>query len=151
MKRRYIGIGLVVCLVLLLSGCDLVGSWFFNGDIYFWAQFEGDETSADVWLPYRDTYTVKMTRGEHDDVGYATQTDAENQWVSTTFSVTLDRVDIEGGDRNVEELSHGWHLLQDFKLTGLERGRTYTVVGTVTIDSGSGSDSSSSTLTVHIK
>lgn len=147
MKRRYIGIGLVVCLVLLLSGCDLVGSWFFNGDIYFWAQFEGDETSAEVVLPYRDTYTVKMTRGAHDDVGYATQGEAQNQWDSTSFSVTLDGVDIHGGDQTVEELSHGWHLLQEFRLTGLERGSTHVVVGTVTI----GGTVSSSTLTVHIR
>jgi hypothetical protein len=147
MKREYIGIGLVVCLVLLLSGCDLVGSWFFNGDIYFWSQFEEGETSAEVVLPYRDTYTVKMTRGDHDDVGYASQIEAQNQWTSTSFGVTLDGVTISGGVKTVEELRHGWHLLQEFRLTGLERGTTHVVVGTVTIDG----TSSSSTLTVHIR
>lgn len=117
----------------------------FSPDVYFWSQFEEEDKDDDgvyrveKTFPYRNVYTIKMTRGEGEDSGYATQTEAQAHRGETTFSVKIDGTVVVGGAETEMEVKQGatteWHLLQDFVLPySLQQGQTYLIHGKTTVD-----------------
>ena len=139
MKKKYL-FALILCVLISLSGCDLIGNIFgfgeeYSDEIYFWSVFTDDTGIVDVPVKrvQNDPIKIIMTRGSSGDVGFSTEEEARNELGNTSFTVWFDEVSQTGGSQEVMEQRKGWHLKQVFELTSAQKGQVYTIKGTASI------------------
>lgn len=148
---KTIGKTVVVSLavLLLVSGCSLLGMLFPSSDIYFWSMFDDQQQTRELSLPYRaEGYTIYMTRGMVEDQGYPTAAEAMSQSSGTVFTLTVDGdPQSADGPMYAAELGNGYHLVEDYTLLPAS-GQSYTIVGTLTIG---GEEEDSRTLELTIR
>ncbi len=133
--RLWMLAGVIFLISCMFSGCDLLGGR--DDTFYFWSQFEGEETTAEKTLSVREALSIVMTRGRAGSMGYWTQSAAETAAATTTFHISFkdqsdegEGIAVTGGEEY--EINMGWsrwHVAQNFILTGLQSGHTYTVTG----------------------
>jgi hypothetical protein len=155
--RLWMMAGVIILISSMFSGCDLFGGR--DDTFYFWSQFEGEETTADTSLSARESLTIVMTRGKAEGQGYETQAAAETVAETTTFYISFkdqeeegDGIVVTGGAEDEIDMGpDGWHVAQDFTLTGLQSGHTYEVIGSTDLSETSGDTTGAFTLTLTIE
>lgn len=140
MKKLLSAAGMVLIL-LIVSGCSLIGLFSSADEIYFWSQFEEGEDTAEKQFSSQESFTFIMTRGLSEEAGgFSSQAEAESRFSTTVFLLEFEgspQGSITAGEKYAKLLADdGWHICQDYRVTGLESGSEYTLHGKTTLTEG---------------
>ncbi|MDC7244098.1 MAG: hypothetical protein ACPKM0_05715 [Pleomorphochaeta sp.] len=149
MKKRVSKLLLLCLFSIVFISCDFL---FAPEDLYYWSlvdEFtEKNEDNEDEVIVLEKRYDsletlIVMTCGENDEdiendsPGFPTRNEAEIRMPDITFQVSVEdsSITFTPGTKTVKELSdNDFHIYQEYAMSGVELGKTYTLIGK-TIDS----------------